>query len=195
MPVVALGGAGAALAPEVARAARAPAARARRIPRSCRSIGAALSLVRAEVAPPRRRRRARRCALAREAERACVDAGAAPQTVRVETRFEARERPAARGRHRRRRARVRRRRAASRVDEPAQLRAAADALGPDRDGAASSSPRNDFYRVFCENGAGAVAVVDGLGSVALAENAKRVIADDAGALLATLARRRSTRAP
>jgi len=46
--------------------------------------------------------------------------------------------------------------------------------------------RNDFYRVFCENGAGAVAVVDGLGSVALAENAKRVIADDPAALLERL---------
>jgi hypothetical protein len=46
--------------------------------------------------------------------------------------------------------------------------------------------RNDFYRVFCQNGAGPVAVVDGLGSVALAETAKRVIADDPGALLARL---------
>jgi hypothetical protein len=46
--------------------------------------------------------------------------------------------------------------------------------------------RNDFYRVFCENGAGAVAVVDGLGSVALAENAKRVIADDPCVLLERL---------
>ena len=37
--------------------------------------------------------------------------------------------------------------------------------------------------MFCENGSGPVAVVDGLGSVALAENAKRVIADDPGKLL------------
>ena len=47
--------------------------------------------------------------------------------------------------------------------------------------------RNDFYRVFCENGAGAVAVVDGLGSVALAEQAKRVIAADPDDLLVRLA--------
>ena len=43
--------------------------------------------------------------------------------------------------------------------------------------------RNDFYRVFCQNGAGAVAVVDGLGSVALAQDAKRVIAAEPGGLL------------
>ena len=34
---------------------------------------------------------------------------------------------------------------------------------------------NDFYRVFCENGAGPVAVVDSLGSVPLAENSRRVV--------------------
>jgi hypothetical protein len=43
--------------------------------------------------------------------------------------------------------------------------------------------RNDFYRVFCQNGSGKVAVVDGLGSVALAEEAKRVIAADPDGLL------------
>jgi hypothetical protein len=46
--------------------------------------------------------------------------------------------------------------------------------------------RNEFYRVFCENGSGRVAVVDGLGSVALAENAKRVITADADRLLGRL---------
>ncbi len=125
-----------------------------------------------------------RVALAREAERACVDAGAAPQTVRVETFFEARDgllRAVATG------AVALESGAASRepVDEPAQLRAAAGALGMAEDGLQVVA-RNDFYRVFCENGAGAVAVVDGLGSVALAENAKRVIADDPAALLERL---------
>ena len=54
------------------------------------SIGAALSLVRAEIV--------RHCsgpgataALARDAERACVDAGAAPMTVTVTAKFEARD--------------------------------------------------------------------------------------------------------
>jgi hypothetical protein len=40
--------------------------------------------------------------------------------------------------------------------------------------------------VFCENGSGRVAVVDGLGSVPLAETAKRVITLDASTMLAEL---------
>jgi hypothetical protein len=71
------------------------------------------------------------------------------------------------------------------VDEPAQLRAAATALGM-AEHELEVVARNDFYRVYCENGSGRVAVVDGLGSVALAEDAKRVITSDAGALLARL---------
>jgi hypothetical protein len=71
------------------------------------------------------------------------------------------------------------------VDEPAQLRAAAQALGM-AEHRLQVVARNDFYRVFCQNGAGAVAVVDGLGSVALAETAKKVIADDPDTLLARL---------
>ena len=144
------------------------------------SIGAALSLVRVELAR-HSGGHGDALALAREAERACVEAGAAPQTVRVESFFEARDgllRAVATG------AVALESGAASRepVDEPAQLRAAASALGMPEDGLQVVA-RNDFYRVFCQNGAGAVAVVDGLGSVALAENAKRVIAEDAGALL------------
>jgi len=179
VPVVALGGAGTALVPEVARRLGRPYVRPEH-PEILSSIGAALSLVRVE--------RARHSgaqgdalALAREAEHACVAAGAAPQTVRVETFFEARDgllRAVATG------AVALESGAASRepVDEPAQLRAAAGALGMREDGLQVVA-RNDFYRVFCQNGAGAVAVVDGLGSVALAENAKRVIAEDAGGAL------------
>jgi hypothetical protein len=63
------------------------------------------------------------------------------------------------------------------VDEAAQHRAAAAALGM-REEELGLVARNDFYRVYCENGAGAVAVVDGLGSVALAEHARRVLAAD-----------------
>src|SRR6478672_2439238 len=182
VPIVALGGAGTALAPEVARRLGRPYVRPEH-PEILSSIGAALSLVRCEMA-----RHANGAgdavALAREAERACVDAGAAPQTVRVETFFEARDgllRAVATG------AVALESGAASRepVDEPAQLRAAAGALGMAEDGLQVVA-RNDFYRVFCENGAGAVAVVDGLGSVALAENAKRVIADAPAVLLERL---------
>jgi N-methylhydantoinase A/oxoprolinase/acetone carboxylase beta subunit len=182
VPVVALGGAGTALAPEVARRLGRPYVRPEH-PEILSSVGAALSLVRCEIA-----RHATgsgdAVALAREAERACVDAGAAPHTVRVETFFEAREgllRAVATG------AVALESGAAARepVDEPAQLRAAAGALGMAEE-RLQVVARNDFYRVFCQNGAGPVAVVDGLGSVALAETAKRVIADDAGALLARL---------
>jgi N-methylhydantoinase A/oxoprolinase/acetone carboxylase beta subunit len=181
VPVVALGGAGTALAPEVARRLGRPYVRPEH-PEILSSIGAALSLVRCELA--RHSTGGDALALAREAERACVDAGAAPQTVRVETFFEARDRllrAVATG------AVALESGVAARepVDEPAQLRAAALALGMGED-RLQVVARNDFYRVFCQNGAGAVAVVDGLGSVALAETAKKVIADDPGTLLARL---------
>jgi N-methylhydantoinase A/oxoprolinase/acetone carboxylase beta subunit len=183
VPVVALGGAGAALVPEVARRL----GRAHLVPHHpeiLSSIGAAMSLVRAEVArhgggPASAR------AVAREAQHACVAAGAAPATVQVETSFEAREgilRAVATG------AVALESGAAGRdpVDEGAQLRAAAGALGlpEDRLGVIAC---NDFYRVFCENGSGGVAVVDGLGTVALADHAKRVIAGEASGLLEPLA--------
>jgi len=182
VPVVALGGAGSALAPAVAARLGRPFVRPEH-PEILSSIGAALSLVRSEVV---RHASASGDALglARDAERACVDAGAAPQTVRVETFFEAREglvRAVATG------AVALESGAASRepVDEPAQLRAAASALGMD-EAALQVVAVNDYYRVFCQNGSGGVAVVDGLGSVALAETAKRVIADDADALAGRL---------
>jgi N-methylhydantoinase A/oxoprolinase/acetone carboxylase beta subunit len=181
VPVVALGGAGTALAPEVARRLGRPYVRPEH-PEILSSIGAALSLVRCEVV--RHAGNGETMDVAREAERACVEAGAAPHTVRVETHFEAREglvRAVATG------AVALERGAASRepVDEPAQLHAAATALGmAEHD--LEVVARNDFYRVFCENGSGRVAVVDGVGSVALAENAKRVITADAGRLLGRL---------
>jgi N-methylhydantoinase A/oxoprolinase/acetone carboxylase beta subunit len=181
VPVVALGGAGTALAPEVARRLGRPYVRPEH-PEILSSIGAALSLVRCEVA--RHAGNGETMEVAREAERACVEAGAAPQTVRVETHFEAREglvRAVATG------AVALERGAASRepVDEPAQLHAAAAALGM-AEHELEVVARNDFYRVFCENGSGRVAVVDGLGSVALAESAKRVITADADRLLGRL---------
>src|SRR5439155_1487672 len=88
VPVVAVGGAGTALAPRVAQRLGRPLLRPAD-PEVLSSIGAALSLVRAEIV--------RHCsgpgataALAHDAERACVDAGAAPMTVTVTAKFEAR---------------------------------------------------------------------------------------------------------
>src|SRR5215216_6596842 len=67
--------------------------------------------------------------------------------------------------------------------EPALLEAAASALeipGKRLNLIAS----NDFYRVFSENGSGRVAVIDTLGGVALAEQARRVLVGE-GDQLAT----------
>jgi N-methylhydantoinase A len=171
VPVVALGGAGAALAPAVAERLGRPVLRPEH-PEILSSIGAALSLVRAEAVRHGGDAGAM-VALAHEAELACVAQGAAPHTVRVETAYEARGgllRAVATG------AVALESGAAGRdpVGEPAQLRAAATALGMAEDALAVVA-RNDFYRVFCENGRGHVAVVDGLGSVALAEHADHVL--------------------
>ena len=165
VPVVALGGAGhRARRREVARAAR-PAAAAPEHPEVLSSIGAALSLVRAEVVRHcvRRRRDALRSP-ARPSARASTPAPRRRRS-RVETQLRAARRPAARGRDRRRRARVRRRRAASRVDEDGQRAAAAAATGAGDPAALRLVGATDYYRVFSDDGAGAVAVVDGLGAV------------------------------
>jgi hypothetical protein len=182
VPVVALGGAGTALVPEVARRLGRPAL-APAHPEILSSIGAALSLVRAEVTRHSVDAGAM-VALAHEAELACVRSGAAPHTVRVETRFEPRGnllRAVATG------AVALESGAASRdpVDEAAQRRAAATALGMG-EGSLDVVARNDFYRVFCENCRGRVAVVDGLGSVALAETADHVLAGPGENVLAGL---------
>ncbi|MGI8593882.1 MAG: hydantoinase/oxoprolinase family protein [Solirubrobacteraceae bacterium] len=183
VPIVALGGAGAALAPEVARRLGRPLLMPRH-PEVLSSIGAALSLVRAEVERHHSDDPKAATELVREAERACVRAGAEPRTVQVETSFDARARlvrAIATG------AVALESGAATRnpADEAAQRRAAASALGLVED-RLESIARNGFYRVFSENGSGGVAVVDGLGSVALAEQAKRIIAGEAGGLLEPL---------
>lgn len=170
-PLVALGGAGDALAGEVARLTGRRLLRPRH-PEVLSSVGAALSLVSAEVArTPRDPSGATR--IAREAERACVEAGAAPATVSVQTSFDPRDgvvRALATG------AVALQSGAAERepLDEPAQLRAAADALriAPEQLALAGETP---FYRVFSENGSGRVAVVDGRGAVPLAVNARRIL--------------------
>jgi N-methylhydantoinase A len=182
IPIVALGGAGGALAPEVARRLGRPLLCPEH-PEILSSIGAAVSLVRAEVTRTAINPGAA-VTLAHEAERACVDAGAAPHTVAVETTFEAAAgvlRAVATG------AVALESGAAGRapVDERAQLAAAASALRTDP-ADLQLVAQTEYYRVFSENGSGHVAVVDGSGSVPLAQNAKRVICGDAGALLGPL---------
>jgi len=184
VPIVALGGSGAPLAGEVARRLGRPLLVPEH-PEVLSSIGAALSLVRAEAVRHGNGTGDAAAAAARDAERACVEAGAAPQTVQVETRYEPREtlvRALATG------AVALERGAAQRepVDEPARIRAAARALGiSERE--IELVARTEYFHVYSENGSGPVAVVDGLGSVPLAEHAKRVIAGRAEQLLEELA--------
>jgi hypothetical protein len=185
VPVVALGGAGSALAPRVAERLGRPLLRPDH-PEVLSSIGAALSLVRAEIV--------RHCsgpgataALAREAERACVDAGAAPMTVTVQAKFEAREgwlRAIATG------AVALESGAAGRepLDEEGQRAVAATVTGaaPDQLRLIATTP---YYRVFGDDGSSQVAVVDGLGAVPVAERARRVVtAGDSAGLLTELER-------
>jgi N-methylhydantoinase A/oxoprolinase/acetone carboxylase beta subunit len=184
VPLVALGGAGEALVPLVAERLKRPLIRPEH-PEVLSSIGAAVSLVRAELT---RNGTADGAAveLAREAELACVASGAAPATVTVETAFDQREgvlRAVATG------AVALEVGAADR--EPAtdetRLRAAADALGmaPDE---LELVAQTGFYNVYSENGSGRVAAVDGLGAVALAEDARRVLAASGPDLVEALRR-------
>jgi hypothetical protein len=154
-----------------------------RHPEILSSIGAAVSLVRAEVvraaAAP-----GTSVTVAHEAERACVEAGAAPQTVTVETSFEpatGRLRAVATG------AVALESGAATRApaDEAQRLAAAASALHVDA-AALQLLAETEYFAVFSENGSGHVAVVDTLGSVPLARNAKRIVAGEASTLLNSL---------
>jgi N-methylhydantoinase A len=184
VPLVALGGAGEALVPLVAERLRRRAIRPKH-PEMLSSIGAAVSLVRAEVTRNGTSDGAA-LELAREAEHACVASGAAPATVSVETSYDAREgvlRAVATG------AVALEVGAADR--EPAgdetRLHAAASALGLEPD-ALQLIAETGFYRVYSENGSGRVAAVDGLGAVALAEDARRVVAATGSDLVEQLRR-------
>jgi N-methylhydantoinase A/oxoprolinase/acetone carboxylase beta subunit len=183
VPVVALGGAGTALAPRVAERLGRPLLRPEH-PEVLSSIGAALSLVRAEIV--------RHCsgpgataALAREAERACVDAGAAPLTVTVQATFEAREgvlRAVATGAVALESGAVTR----DPLDEAGQRAVAAGVTGAPPESLRLVATTG-YYRVFSDDGGSNVAVVDGLGAVPVAERAHRVVTgDDNGKLLAEL---------
>ena len=172
VPLVALGGAGEALVPLVAERLKRPLIRPEH-PEVLSSIGAAVSLVRAELTRNGTNDGAS-VELAREAERACVDSGAAPATVTVETAFDPREgvlRAVATG------AVALEAGAADRepAGDEARLRAAALALGL-APAELELVAETGFYQVYSENGSGRVAAVDGLGAVALAEDARRVLA-------------------
>jgi N-methylhydantoinase A len=184
VPLVALGGAGEALVPLVAERLRRTVIRPEH-PEVLSSIGAAVSLVRAEVTRNATSDGAA-LELAREAELACVASGAAPATVTVETAFDAREhvlRAVATG------AVALEVGAAERepAGDEARLRAAADALELEP-AALQLIAETGFYRVYSENGSGRVAAVDGLGAVALAEDARRVLAANGPELVAELLR-------
>ena len=184
VPLVALGGAGEALVPLVAERLGRTVIRPQH-PEVLSSIGAAVSLVRAEVTRNATNDGAA-LELALEAERACVASGAAPSTVTVETTFDAREqvlRAVATG------AVALEVGAAERepAGDEARLQAAADALELDP-AALQLTAETGFYRVYSENGSGRVAAVDGLGAVALAENARRVLAANGPELVPELLR-------
>jgi N-methylhydantoinase A/oxoprolinase/acetone carboxylase beta subunit len=170
VPLVALGGAGAALVPEVARRLERPTV----LPGHAEvlsAVGAAVSLVRAEVArtigPD-----VDLIDLAHAAERECIDSGAAPSTVTVETKVDNAAnliRAAATG------SVALQAGAAEHEDASDEERAlaAAAALEIGRDHLRTVA-ENDFYRVYSGNGAGGVAVVDRFGAIALAEEAEVV---------------------
>jgi N-methylhydantoinase A len=184
VPLVALGGAGAVLVPAVAERLGRPVV-APEHPEVLSSIGAAVSLVRAEVV---RNGTSEGAALdlAREAELACVASGAAPATVTVETAHDAREgvlRAVATG------AVALETGAADRepAGEEARLRAVTEALDLPAE-ALQLVASTSFYRVYSENGSGRVAAVDPFAAVALAEDARTVLVGEGPELVATLRR-------
>ena len=183
VPLVVLGGAGEALVPAVAATLGRDVVRPEH-PEVLSSIGAALSLVRAEVA--RTAGTVSQAELTREAERACVESGAAPATVTVVTSADTRGdvvRAVATG------AVALESGAAERVplSDEDRAAAAAGALAVDR-ARLGLVAANEYYRVYSENGSGRVAVVDALGAVPVAEEARKVFADEGESFLHRLER-------
>jgi N-methylhydantoinase A/oxoprolinase/acetone carboxylase beta subunit len=181
-PVVALGGSGGVLAAEVARRLGRPLLRPDH-PEVLSSIGAALSLVRAEAV---RTSTAAGTAIrvARDAELGCIAGGAAANTVSVETSFDPRTgetRAVATG------AIALQAGASSALQcgDDELARVAADALHVDP-GALRLVAVTDFYRVFAGPGDGAVSVVDLRGAISFADETRSVIAADADAMLVQL---------
>jgi len=171
VPLVALGGAGAALVPEVARVL----GRRAELPAHAEvlaAVGAAVSLVRAELV---RSVAGDVCAveLARSAERACIEGGAAPASVTVETSVD-------------NEANVVRAVATGSVALQAGAADHRDASDDERDAVAAAAlevgaghlslvASNEYYRVYSGNGFGGVAIVDRFGAVALADGAEELI--------------------
>jgi N-methylhydantoinase A len=184
VPVVALGGSGTALAPEVARHLGRPLLRPDH-PEVLSSIGAALSLVRTELVRHASSPEGT-AELVRDAERACVEAGAAPMTVKVQTAFEARDnllRAVATGAVALESGVASR----ARLDEAGQRAVVAAATGANDAGALRLVGETGFYRVFSDNGSSRVAVVDDLGTIPICERARHVLRGaDAAELLAAL---------
>lgn len=199
-PLVALGGAADVLAPEVARRLEVELVRPEHS-EVLSSIGAALSLVRAEVVRTATAADGpvAKIAAARQAERECVEAGASPTTVATEAAYDPDEglvRAVATG------AVQLETGAAARhlIGEEERRRAAASALRLSPE-CLSLVAGNDFYRVFRAGGGeeessgsdteigsgGPVAVVDPLGGVPLAENAKGLVVAEGEELLEQLA--------
>jgi N-methylhydantoinase A/oxoprolinase/acetone carboxylase beta subunit len=184
VPVVALGGAGGALAPEVAKRLRRPLLTPAH-PEVLSSIGAALSLVRTEIVRHASSGDAT-AELAREAERACVEAGAAPLTVTVHTAFEPRDnllRAVATGAVALESGAA----ARERLDEAGQRAAAAVATGAGDPAALRLIGETGYYRVFGDDGSSRVAVVDDVGAIPICARARHVVTgDDRDELLAAL---------
>jgi N-methylhydantoinase A/oxoprolinase/acetone carboxylase beta subunit len=183
VPLVALGGSAEALVPELASRLGRPLVRPSD-PEVLSSIGAAVSLVRAEVAcAPRGRANGDRAQAAAErleivhrAERACVEAGAAPGTVAVETTYDPDEglvRAVATG------AVALEAGAADRTLASSEVRREAAAAALEVSSAALEPlSAEEFYEVYAgrSNGRRPVAVVDALGGVPLAEEKAEVVA-------------------
>lgn len=182
VPLVALGGAGPVLAADVARRLGRPLVIPDN-PEVLSSIGAALSLIRTEAVRSATGG-SERLRVTRDAQHACVDAGAAPCTVTVETLYEPdadQVRAVATG------AVALESGAASRreADEEACAAAASRALSVPAE-EIELVAETDFYRVFSGNGSGGCAVVDGLGSVPLAERSKHLLRGERESLLTQL---------
>jgi len=183
VPLVALGGAGAALVPEVAARLRRPA----ELPAHAgvlAAVGAAVSLVRAETTRTIGRD-LDLIELTHAAERACIDAGAAPSSVTVETKVDNEAfvvRATATGSVALQAGAAEHHEASD--EERHRAAAAALEIGADH---VRMVVQNDFYRVYSGNGSGGVAVVDRFGAIALAEDG-HIVSSPAGAFLDDLHR-------
>jgi N-methylhydantoinase A len=187
VPLVALGGSAEALVPEVAAQLGRSFERPEN-PEVLSAIGAAMSLIRAEVtrspdAGKSGDADARRRQVAREAELECVAAGAAPASVTVETHYDVGQgvlRAIATG------ATALETGAAARpAAAPAQQRRAASDVLAMPEAKLHEIAASDFYRVFSGNGSGRVAIVDSHGGIAASERkARNVMAGEGSAFIA-----------